>query len=84
MLPIPLGEGVSVVVGGGGRVGGAYRDLKEPEGWVFSSLRKMLHPAAREMVGEKRRGVSTQGLGGSGEREPMFCGGVGCVCCWWC
>ncbi len=58
--------------------GVAYRDLKEPEGWVFSSLRKMLHPAAREMVGEKMRGVSTQGLGGSGEREPMF------VVCWVC
>lgn len=54
-----------------------YRDLKEPEGWVFSSLRKMLHPAARERGGEKRRGVSTQGLGGSREREPMLCGGGG-------
>ena len=68
-----------VVLGCGGGRGreGAYRDLKEPEGWVFSSLRKMLHPAAREMGGEKRRGVSTQGLGGSGEREPMLCGGGG-------
>lgn len=49
----------------------AYRDLKEPEGWQFSSLRKMLHPAARERGGENMRGVSTQGLGGSGEKEPI-------------
>jgi hypothetical protein len=45
--------------------------LKEPEGWVFSSLRKMLHPAARERGGEEMRGVSTHGLGGSGEKEPI-------------
>ncbi len=47
--------------------GKAHRDLKEPDGWTFSSLRKMLHPATRDRGAEWMRGVSTQGLGGSGE-----------------
>lgn len=49
----------------------AYRDLKEPEGWTFSSFRKILHPAARDRGGEKMSGVSTHGLGGTGEQEPI-------------
>jgi hypothetical protein len=42
----------------------------------------MLHPAAREMGGEKMRGVSTQGLGGSGEKEPIVLVVLARRCCW--
>lgn len=39
------------------------RDLKEPEGWRFSSLRWISQPADLESVGEWIRGVRRQGLG---------------------
>jgi len=38
------------------------RDLKEPEGWRRSSLRK-IHPAALERLADSTRGVLRQGLG---------------------
>jgi len=50
----------------------AYRDLNEPEGWRFSSLRKMLHPADWESGIERMSGVSIHGLGGSGASEPIL------------
>lgn len=39
------------------------RDLKEEEGWRFSSLRKMRQPAARERTADSWRGVLRQGRG---------------------
>jgi hypothetical protein len=36
----------------------------------------MLHPTFRESGGEKMRGVSTHGLGGSGLKEPIDAGVV--------
>lgn len=54
------------------------RDLNEPEGWRFSSLRYMLHPAERERGREWMRGVSIQGLGvSSAAREPILRVSVG-------
>ena len=58
------------------------RDLKDPPGWRFSSLRKMRLPAEAERVGDSIRGVRIQGVGRVGGvegegREPIF-GGL----CW--
>ena len=39
------------------------RDLKEPDGCRFSSLRKMRQPAALERAEDSTRGVEIQGLG---------------------
>jgi len=39
------------------------RDLKEPAGWRFSSLRNMRQPAAMERAEDSIRGVEIQGLG---------------------
>ena len=39
------------------------RDLKEPDGCRFSSLRKMRQPAALERAEDSTRGVAIQGLG---------------------
>lgn len=48
------------------------RDLKEPEGWRFSSLRKMRHPAALDRAADSINGVETHGLGKSGgDRLPI-------------
>lgn len=38
------------------------RDLKEPLGWTFSSLRKMRQPAAREREADSTRGVWIHGV----------------------
>ncbi len=43
------------------------RDLKEPDGWRFSSLRKMRQPAALERAEDSMRGVEIHGVGRSGE-----------------
>lgn len=40
-------------------------DLKEPDGWRFSSLRKMRQPAALERAEDSMRGVEIHGLGRS-------------------
>lgn len=39
------------------------RDLKEPDGWRFSSFRKMRQEAALERAEDSMSGVVIQGLG---------------------
>lgn len=54
------------------------RDLKEPEGWRFSSLRKMRQPAALESVLDSTNGVSIHGFvfGEGRAMDPMAAGFV--------
>ena len=53
------------------------RDLKEPAGCRFSSLRKMRQPAALERAADSTRGVRIQGVGisvgGGVGRESIIC-----------
>ena len=53
------------------------RDLKEPEGCRFSSLRYIWQLACLESVAEWIRGVSRHGRGRAGVWDGCGCGGCG-------